>query len=191
MMALFTPQQQWDTYRKLPEQDMYDYSPFLRACARGNVLEIGVCQGVSTAAILLGLEQKHDGHLWSIDIDSNCGELYEHPRWTFIAGDSQEVTTVDLPPLDMLFVDGDHGYKAAISDLHRFSLLVVANGIIMMHDVKPSAEWLPRIKAEAWYPVEECQQAWQKFCEEHPDWWSFIVPGQTGLGVMVKREAQA
>ena len=183
-----TPQQVWDTFRKMPENDMYDYSPFLRACAHGNVLEIGVCLGVSTAAFLLGLDSKNDGHLWSIDIDARCGELFDHPKWTFIAGDSKTVTTEGLPEINVLFVDGDHSYASASSDLKRFSELVADDGIIMMHDVKPSEAWLPRIKAENWYPVEECSQAWQDFCNEHPSWWSWILPGKTGLGVISKRE---
>jgi predicted O-methyltransferase YrrM len=194
MSARFTVKEQWDRYRKLPEQDMYDYSPFLRKSARGNILEIGVCQGVSTAAFLLGLDDKAygdpkaPGHLWSIDLDAKCGNLYDHPRWTFIHGDSWKIPLKTLPELDLLFVDGDHSYKTALSDLKRFSSLVVPGGTIMMHDVEPSEEWLPRIQAENWYPVEECARAWHDFCSVHPTWESRVMPGQTGLGVIVKGE---
>ena len=170
----------------MPEQDMYDYSPLLREAARGNVLEIGVCAGVSTAALLLGLDDKGQGHLWSIDINPRCGDLYEHPRWTFICDDSRQVSLLDLPEIDLLFVDGDHSYATATSDLHRFSRLVVPGGLILMHDVHPSAEWLPRIKAANWYPVEECAQAWKDFCAAHPTWPALIMPGMTGLGVIEK-----
>ncbi len=201
MSARFTPQQQWNAYRQMPENDMHDYSPFLRQVAKGNVLEIGVCQGVSTAALLLGLDDKNEGHLWSIDLDPKCSDLYAHPRWTFILGDSRAIVLIgdagghyhqpklDPPQFDVLVIDGDHSYATATSDLQRFSTLVLPGGTILMHDVEPSPEWLPRIQRENWYPVEECAKAWQDFCAAHPAWLHYIMPGKTGLGVIVKGEA--
>src|SRR4051812_12995080 len=115
-MAITTIQETWDRYRKLKDQDMYDYSPFLRSIATGNVLEVGVRDGVSTAAFLLGLDDKDTGHLWSIDLNPDCGGLYDHSRWTFVMGNSHDVE-FDIPQLDVLFVDGDHSYEAALADL--------------------------------------------------------------------------
>src|SRR5690348_9963528 len=116
-----TPQEVWEHYRKLPEQDMYDYSPLLRTIARGNILEIGVCAGVSTAAFLLGLDDKEDGHLFSVDIADR--KLFDHPRWTFLKGDSREIMSplCNSEAFDILLVDGDHSYAAASHDLARFS----------------------------------------------------------------------
>ena len=184
-MSRFTPQEIWDLYRATPVQDMYDYSPFLREIAQGNVLEIGVRGGVSTAAFLLGLDDKASGHLWSIDIDHRCANIYSHPRWTFLYGYSGAVE-IPAVQLDVLMVDGDHHYDFALGDLKRFEPFVRHGGLIMMHDVEPSPQWLPRIKKEAWYPVEECRRAWVDFSALHPTWKMEIKPGMTGLGVIVK-----
>lgn len=175
-----TPQQVWEHYRQLPDQDMYDYAPLLRSLARGNILEIGVCAGVSTAALLLGLDDKNNGHLWSVDV-VNC-DVFDHPRWTFLCRDSQKIALSGH--FDLLLVDGDHSYAAALGDLNRFSPLVRKGGLVMMHDVSPSPQWIDRILRENWYPVEECRQAWNDFVAAR-NWPHYIVPGQTGLGVAI------
>lgn len=181
----YTPQEIWDHYRKFPTQDMYHYSPFLREIAKGNILEIGVRGGVSTAAFLLGLDDKKEGHLYSIDIDPECRNIFDHPRWSFLYGDSN-VDMFDVPELDILLVDGDHRYQPALKDLTRFEPYVKKGGIIMMHDVEPDLKWIYKIMDEGWYPVEECRRAWKDFERAHPAWKSYIKPGITGLGVMEK-----
>lgn len=181
-----TVQETWDHYRRMPEQDMYDYSPFLREVARGHVLEIGVCQGVSTAAFLLGLDDKGAGELWSFDINRDCGDSFRHPRWTFFGMDSRMAQYWRHRKFDVLFIDGDHSYDFAFGDLCRLEPLVKLGGLIIAHDVEPSAAWLPRIMREKWYPVDECRRAWKDFVALHPSWPSEIRPGMTGLGVMTK-----
>lgn len=170
----------------MPEQDMYDYSPYLREIASGNVLEIGVREGVSTAAFLLGLEDKHGGHLYSVDINSECGILYDDTNWTFICGDSRNLPFTFETEFDVVLVDGNHSYEPAYSDLNTYSPLLKRGGLLLMHDVQPSQEWEPRIRAEAWFPVDECRKAWDDFLTLHPDWTHHIKPGMTGLGVAVK-----
>jgi len=183
-----TVQETWDYCREHPEQDMHDYAPFLREVARGRVLEIGVCQGFSTAAILLGLDDKQEGMLWSVDINPECGERFNHPRWLFLAADSKrlEFASTYLEFFDVLLIDGDHAYTSAFGDLCRLEPFVKRGGTILAHDVSPSEEWLPKILRENWYPVEECRQAWKDFAALHPTWPSEIRPGMTGLGVMTK-----
>lgn len=178
-----TPQETWDKYRDLPDNDMHDYAPFLRIMARGNMLEIGVRQGVSTSALLLGLDDKSEGSLISIDIDCECN-LFEHSRWIFINGDSRTIR-LPAPGLDVLLIDGDHCYETMTSDLNRFSSLVKPGGLILAHDVEPSPLWLPRIKYENWYPVEEAARAWADFTSSRQGF-HCVFPGKTGMGVMVK-----
>lgn len=102
--------------------DIQDHLPRLFSAAKGNVLEIGVRSGVSTSALLAGIEEKF-GHLYSVDID-HCEVFLGHPRWTFYKADSikqAEFLQAILPDkLDVLFVDGDHTYFGALSDLMKF-----------------------------------------------------------------------
>ena len=181
-----TIQETWDYCRNHPEQDMHDYAPFLREVAHGQVLEIGVCQGFSTAALLLGLDDKGAGKLSSFDVNRECGKIFSHARWTFFGMDSRMACYCPAQSVDVLFVDGDHSYDFAFGDLCRLEPLVKPGGLILAHDVAPSAEWLPRILRENWYPVEECRRAWKDFVALHPSWVSEIRPGMTGLGVITK-----
>jgi predicted O-methyltransferase YrrM len=113
--------------------DIQGHLPRLFEAARGNVLEIGVRHGVSTSALLAGVEE-HGGHVWSIDI-TDCGQLYTHRQWTFIQADSQwpENILTQIPAhLDLLFVDGDHSYSGCMNDLLHFGRHAAT---IMIHDV--------------------------------------------------------
>ena len=113
--------------------DIQDHLPLLMESARGNCMEIGVRGGVSTSALLYGLEE-HGGHLWSVDINQCQG--FEHPNWTFIQADStkeQERINALIPAeLELLFVDGDHTYEGALSDLLSFGHRAKK---ILIHDV--------------------------------------------------------
>lgn len=110
--------------------DVQAHLPLLYESAKGNCVEIGVREGMSTSALLAGIEE-HGGHLWSIDIN-DCQVFAGHPRWTFIHADSKHVK----PPcreIDVLFVDGDHSYDGAFSDLQMFGPLAKR---IFVHDTE-------------------------------------------------------
>ncbi len=177
-----SPQQVYEQYRKDPLQDMYEYSPLLKFRAKGDILEIGVRGGVSTAAFLLGLEA-NGGHLYSIDLDPGCGNLFDHPQWSFLCADSRDVerVTSNVPArLDVLFVDGDHRYSGLKADLNNYSPLVKPGGLILVHDIVPMT---PEKCAETCCAWEDSRLAYQEFVMQFgkPH---FDLPGQFGMGMI-------
>ena len=121
----------YDLMCKDEKLDTHAHLPFLKEHARGNVLEIGVHCGISTTALLAGLEE-NGGHLWSIDPHPSCRYVwYGHPQWTFVcpwSGDSRPDEIFDL-----VFIDGDHAYEAVLSDLNWYHM-VKEGGMILCHD---------------------------------------------------------
>lgn len=121
--------------------DIQSHLQRLRESARGNVFEIGVRDGISTAALLVGIkehQQNQSSHLWSLDV-IDCGGLYDDPDWTFIQGHSvigAERILKQLPPeLDLLFIDSDHSYETTRDELRIYGPLVKKDsGLILMHD---------------------------------------------------------
>lgn len=113
--------------------DIHSHLPFLREHAKGNVLEIGVHCGISTTALLAGLEE-NGGHLWSVDIHPSCRYVwYGHPRWTFFCPWAGDKVAPDLP-LELLFIDGDHTAEGCLNDLMTWGPMVRKGGMILVHD---------------------------------------------------------
>jgi predicted O-methyltransferase YrrM len=144
---------------------------------------------VSTAAFLLGLE-RNGGHLFSVDIDPTCANIYTHPLWTFILGNSQtqveEIKQRVGGNVDVLFIDGDHSYEAVAADLENYGSIVKERGLIILHDVEPSEEYLPLIIENNWFPHADPRRAYDEFLYRHPAWPNKIMPGHFGLGVIKK-----
>ena len=101
--------------------DIQDHLPRLYEAARGNCLEIGVRSGCSTSALLAGIEE-HGGHLYSMDID-DCRVFDGHPNWTFMNIDTvQGKAELPAKEWELAFIDGDHSYEGALSDLTKFGI---------------------------------------------------------------------
>lgn len=179
-----TPKEILNEYLPIPNQDMKDFVPFLHTSARGNVLEIGVCAGVSTSAFLLGMDEKQDGHLWSIDINPECASILAHPRWTFVCGDSTTIPLEQFPKLDILMIDGCHLHPVIDSDLERFSPLVRPGGMIFVHDIYPLAKATPEMIAEGW-GAPDVNEAYYSFVNKN-NYEHYELRGLYGLGVIVK-----
>lgn len=131
--------------------DIQGHLPWLREHARGNVLEIGTRTGISTAALLLGVEE-HGGHVWSIDVDS-CGHLYAgHPQWTFVQVDSKGWQFGAA--LDLLLIDGDHSLEGCLSDLQKYG---------------PQARVIACHDSECPYTWPGVRKAIEQFLEERPE----------------------
>ena len=81
-------------------------------------------------------------------VDPADGRLNTLPHWqrnvaraqlenviVGLVGSSQVVALHFSQPLDLLFIDGGHGEKAAWTDFRRWSTKVVPGGSLLIHDV--------------------------------------------------------
>jgi len=138
--------------------DIKDHLPRLRAAAKGKVLEIGTRAGISTSALLVGVEE-NGGHVWSVDIN-DCSRVFAgHPQWTFLHSDSRQLKSSAFgndaaPKFDLLFVDGDHSFEGCMNDLIGYG---PSSRVIMVHDTD-CPDTFPGVR-----------QAVEKFLALHPE----------------------
>jgi hypothetical protein len=143
------------------QTDIQHHLPLLNAVARGNVVELGTRMGVSTAALLEGVE-RHGGRVVSIDI-ADCSALFRgHPQWVCIQSDSRhpnlpatvarELGTDAEQWIDVLLVDTEHTYDQVTAELELWWPLVRVGGYVLAHDT----ETFPGVRAaiEDWLQVE-------------------------------------
>jgi predicted O-methyltransferase YrrM len=114
------------------------------------VIELGVRSGVSTVALLSGLEQT-GGSLWSCDVGHVTvpAEVSSHPAWTLVHGDdvSAEVQRLAPPSCDVLFIDTSHTEKHTFRELAAYGPKLKPGGIVICHDtcddgvIRPLWEW--------------------------------------------------
>lgn len=153
--------------------DIITHLPYLFKIAKGNVLELGTRGGISTSALLAGVE-KNGGHVFSVDLDEACGRTFEgHPNWTFVHGDSLALPDSPVYQLmasryDVIFIDTDHTYDQLKAELLVWSPLVKPGGKIVMHDVLT----FPGMGAAAREFSQDKQLPYE------------IFPGSNGLGVI-------
>ena len=112
-------------------------------------LEIGSYFGAATCYLAAGLKQI-GGELYCVDTWQNQ-TMPEGPKDTFAAFEqnvrpirpilhvirkvANKVTREDVPrDIELIFIDGDHGYDAVWADFERFSPWVSPSGIVVFHD---------------------------------------------------------
>ena len=129
------------------------------------LVETGVCNGISTAFILLALHKNKKGKLYSIDFPEINGEIYEEDcfgekkggamiprgkrpgwvipkhlcdRWTLIVGKSQD----ELPPLilelkeiDFFIHDSAHTYDCMMFEYEETFAALRSKGILVSDDI--------------------------------------------------------
>ena len=103
------------------------------------IVNIGVCFGTSVIAML---EHRPDAYVVGIDVNA-CpdaihnlilAELYDQGRFLSVMGRSQDVAMKWPWDVDMVFVDGGHGYQDCLQDIVRWYYHVKPGGIIAVHD---------------------------------------------------------
>lgn len=163
--------------------DIQDHLPFLFEKSGGVVVELGTRGGISTSALLAGVEVQ-GGKVFSIDIDPLCGETFDgHPQWEFLAMSSADDNAPqlvlsshiekngfvdDIAFIDLLFIDTDHTYEQLKNELDIWEPFVKRGGMIVMHDV---------------LTFPEMRKAAEEFCAE----WKLkfeVRQGSNGLGVI-------
>lgn len=115
--------------------DIQHHLPYLYSKAKGNVVELGTRGGVSTVALVAGVE-KRGGHVWSIDTADCSAVAAGHAQWTFLQYDSRDA---DVPimvdtPIDLLLIDTEHVIEIAEAELALWSSYMRPGGAICMHD---------------------------------------------------------
>ena len=151
--------------------DIQEHLPRLRSEARGTVLELGTRGGISTTALLAGVEER-GGVVWSVDVEPSSAEVFAgHTQWRFVLTDSRDVDTLVghglERPLDVLFVDTIHTYEQVRDELRAWGEWVRPGGVILFHDTDS-------------YP--EIRRAISEWCRPRKIPYEFLG-GSHGLGV--------
>ena len=118
------------------QSDIQHHLGLLFSLAHGNVLELGTRGGVSTMALLAGVERR-GGHVTSVDIEDCSGVLPAHDQWTFVQGDSRDpvLPTRLFKNFDLILIDTEHTYEMASAELGLWWPYLNAGGVICMHDI--------------------------------------------------------
>ena len=157
------------------------------------ILELGVCSGVSTRALLLGCRVT-GGHLWSVDKDS-CWVPNVHKAkntkyrlgkswgledsWTFTKQNDLEYEW--NTPIDLLFIDTCHLYEHTLAELNKYCPYIKYTKHILLHDTL--LDGYPTDVANGVFGV---LKATKKFLSENPDWGFYETGVKCGLGVLTK-----
>jgi predicted O-methyltransferase YrrM len=168
--------------------DIQHHLGLLFSLAKGNVLELGTRGGVSTAALLAGVELP-GGRVWSVDIEDCSAVAAGHPLWTFTQGSSTSVTVRDdvafvdyidgdgddntgTREFDLILIDTEHTYEQAAAELALWHPFVSPGGTILMHD----PETFPGVRRAA-----------REFATKH-GWEITIVTPCNGMAVLRRPE---
>jgi len=135
----------------------------VRALKPDNIVETGVASGLSSAYILLALEQNGQGRLYSIDLPFEEGKIYEDDyhtpewgvvpkgkqsgwvipgglrhRWNLILGLSSENLSpllTQLNSIDIFLHDSEHSYENMMREYQTAYPFIKPGGILLSHDI--------------------------------------------------------
>lgn len=136
---------------------------------RAHIVEIGSEMGMSASLFRLG---NPSAFVFCIDINPNAPYvenlkevgLYSDYEIRSIYADSREFDWIDWttqkgfsPSIDLLFVDGDHSYNGALSDLTRYTPHIKNGGFLTIHDCAVKTNIHPH---ESHYEVYNAVHKW-------------------------------
>ena len=126
------------------------------------VFETGTAKGFSSLTMSLAMDKKHGGAVHTIDILPHSKELYWNAygdkthgkrsrlglvsKWPELAarvefheGETETVIrNLDLPQIDLAFLDAQHDYQSVMSEFRYVSARQVASSVIVLDDVDES-----------------------------------------------------
>jgi predicted O-methyltransferase YrrM len=134
-----------------PREGLLLYVLARRAGQLGNVVEIGAYKGRSTWYLAQGLRDAHspykvisiDPHLDPRQRDAYFETLHRHELMDWVdprVGFAHQVAqSVAEEPVGLLWIDGDHSYRAVKEDFD---------------------DWFPRLCTDGWYAMHDTVNAW-------------------------------
>lgn len=163
--------------------DIRDHMPYLYGAAcRFNgvrVLELGVREGNSTAALLAAAETMR-GHVWSVDIlEPSVPDAFRCDLWTLTVADDIGSEAEQPRDIDVLFIDTSHHYGHTLAELRAYVPHVRHGGVVLCHDTELEDPY----QAPAGDPPFPVARALDAYCAETGRVW-INRPGCNGLGVM-------
>jgi len=110
------------------------------------IVNIGVLWYASMYCLRVGAPK---ARLIGVDI-TTYPETIVHPelKAEFIIANSQVCHVNFKDPIHLLFIDGDHDYKAVVGDIAGWAPKVVPGGIVAFHDYAPSPKQLIKHKLQ-------------------------------------------
>lgn len=121
-----------------------DFMTFLSIHAKGNTLQMGMCEkACGITALLYGLEQR-GGHLWTVTpfaLDLlKIPPFFNHPQWTLIEGEPLEyefVRTGGVPEeIDLFYLNPSKDKLDTMLTLKCWGHSLKTTGLIIVSNVK-------------------------------------------------------
>jgi len=124
----------------------------VRLCSPKTVVETGVAQGATTAAILRAMQTNGDGQLHSVDLPVLYADEQEfvgrlvpaelRARWTLRLGPSRRLLpplVSAVAPLDVFLHDADHSYEAQLEEYRTVWPHLRPGGVLLSDDIENPA----------------------------------------------------
>jgi hypothetical protein len=146
-----------------------------RAIRPAQVLETGVCYGVTTAFVLKAMERNETGVLHSIDLPPLGSDADEfvgvfvpetlQSRWQLHRGATKSVLPRLLDrigPLDFFIHDSLHTYRNMKRELRTVTPSLLRPAVVVSDDIEGNpafAEWAESLRPEYWAALQEDSKA--------------------------------
>lgn len=133
-LVLVDPREDPDSVKLL---ELYHFGALMKSFNVVKIFEIGTSRGRSSINFAANLPGH--GTVRTLDVGDYWDPAYDVTPWaTKVERLTADSTMFDFGPLersaDLVFIDGDHSYRAVLSDSMNALRLVTAGGLIVWHD---------------------------------------------------------